>query len=185
MGKFERHTNPNVPSPFQIERILAYRLKAELVKDEIEQNEDKDLRLPNGKTVSVKFQATAARTGNISLETLLEDTRTGDQTPGNFAQCKADFYIVVVPRENSTDLYDAYLWRKADLVALVKRNPDFRTSWLNQERVEANRALGRKFDQARSVLVPLDFAVRVAQGAKSFSYAAVKSDPAYREFARP
>ncbi len=167
------------PTAFEMERILAYALGARLATDMVQQRQDIDLVMPNGTTVSVKKQDAAARTGNISLEVEQIDTNTGATVPGNFTSCKAQCLIIVVPVGNAGQ-YDAHLWEHATLAKLAASYP---RKHLTQERLEANRQRGNRYDDAVSVLIPLSVASKHGR-VRRIDVARVQAEPAFQAFCR-
>lgn len=128
----------------EVEFIKAFP-EFKLVSDLDKQYQDIDAITENGITVSIKSQETSMRTGNFSFEVTLLDTRTQQKRPGNFHECKADYYAIW----SGTNWY---LFRTSDIHFYVI-NYGKKKTWLNEYRAEDNRKQGRKYDQAESILI--------------------------------
>lgn len=169
------------PSSIEVEYILAYQYQAAVVleKSKEEQYKDIDLRDTQGRGYSVKLQKRAAETGNFSFETALIDTRTGERVDGNFAQCKAFGYFLVVPEGEG--VYRTYWFRAEDLHAFVFGNI---SQWRKVRLTEKVRATnsGRKYDDAESVLVPMYKVTPLAVHSDTFDYAKLRADLKYHLF---
>jgi hypothetical protein len=176
---------PNTPNGLIMEHLLAYMLNLELVKDERQYTHDADLEHPTTKELySVKYQARAAQTGNISFETKLINSSTGKEMPGNFVSNKTERYIIVVPDAFAPgpdlvpDIFRAYEFVTKDLHPIVV-NPRFRRVRLNQ--AKANN-VGRAFDDAENVLVPRKILSPFVKSEKLFSYQALLENDRVQEF---
>lgn len=107
-----------------------------------------------GYTWSIKDQIkSSAKTGNISLEVELVNTRTGKSIAGCFQTSQADCYGWAITymgkpmwlRMRRSTLYNWALTNKSTLCKVSN------TDWV----VEDNRKQGRTYDDARSLLVPI------------------------------
>jgi len=182
--RYERHNDSSTPSSFEMERIAAFMFKASIILDPSLQKRDMDIMLEDGDTVSVKTQNAAGRTGNISLEVLQTDTRTGETIPGNFVLCEAKYILFAVPDlAKPKGCYDLWLFEHEKLKGFVAQN-SFRKANLTPERLGANRGLGKKYDDTTSVLVPLRLAQKVAIGVNKMDFAEIKKNQSYRAFAK-
>ena len=166
------------PTSFEIERAVAFLTSARLVTDIARQKADHDLEL-NGKSISVKFQAIAGRTGNLSVELLQEDTRTGKTIPGNFRLCTAEWVFFVVPAAAARLQVLCFKHSVIDQLLTSRR---FRQVGLTPERLEANRRAGRRYDNAVSALLPLREVATAATTSFSFSYEELLKEEKFRQF---
>lgn len=183
---YEKHNNPNTPSPAELERIVAFLMKGVLIRDKARQMEDKDVELPNGETVSVKRQDLAARTGNISLEMQGIDTRTGETMPGNFLLCKAEYLAIAVPDNTKPEgCYSIFLWKHSKLKALAESRA-WQQKRLTPKVLEINRSLGKKYDDYVNTLIPLKSAASsdVFVGVNHMDFLALKKNDSYRAFCK-
>jgi|SRR6516225_5651903 hypothetical protein len=127
------------------ERWWADIVGGTVVTDQRKQLEDIDVEA--GLTWSVKCSPAVARYNNFSFETELERSDTGERVPGNFALCRAQGYVIVVP---PWDL--AYTWRSGELKTLVAAKKYPVKSLTAQ--TEANNA-GRRYDRSWNIIVPV------------------------------
>jgi hypothetical protein len=74
-------------------------------------------------------------------------------------------------------------WEHAKLSALVAQG-SFRRAHLTEERLEANRRRGNRYDDTVSILVPLAAARKCSAGVLRFDVDAVTAEPGYQAFAK-
>lgn len=133
------------------ENIFRDRFNCKLVDDKNLQFKDIDAILNvkgTDRTVSIKNQETAAKTGNYSFEYLLENTQHGDKIDGNFVTCKADIYTILC---NGV----WYFWRTRDIHKFIRENEATLKKTRTKEMTEyKNRCQGRYYDRGWNYLVP-------------------------------
>lgn len=168
----------------EIEFIVGFMLSATVVHD-WQRQRDGDIDLEaDGETISVKYQMMAAQTGNLSFETELLHTGTGQAlppgrpklAPGWFNSGSADRYVVVIPDANDPGYLLAYEFEAAKLKAVV-------TTKAHAERtlspgVKATNC-NRIYDDARSKLVRVSDCADVAKQKRRFRLTEVLRDPRY------
>lgn len=112
------------------------------------QNEDVDaVHKVTGKTISIKCQDMALKTGNFQFETVLADTVNKVTMDGNFYKCTADYYAIKAG--------DEWFLFKSDELHQFVVNGNWHGRWLSEKVHAINVAQKRKFDQAYSLLVPV------------------------------
>lgn len=101
-------------------------------------------------SVSIKSQEVAQKTGNFSFELVIEDTRTGEWRYGNFMTCKASYAAI-------TDGKEWFIFWTQDLKDFILENKDiYDVKDIAPWRQADNRKQGRKYDNARNMLIPID-----------------------------
>lgn len=172
---------PTEPNGLMMEHLLAYLLGLELVTDQRQFTHDADLEhAESGRLYSVKFQKRAAQTGNLSFETALINTATGEQMPGNFISNKTERYLVVVPFDTAAH-YTAYEFDTKELHDFVM-NPC--ATWRKVRLTGAVKGTnaGRKFDDAENLLVPMHKLAPLVENSHLFSYKTVLENPRVIEY---
>jgi hypothetical protein len=108
----------------RMEYILGFLLELRVEHDKDEQNRDIDLvgkdRSGKYRTISVKYQEAAARSGNFSFEEVQINRQTGGTMLGNFRRCEAQHCVIVKPLYNGAEgPVQAYLFRVPYLHSVV------------------------------------------------------------------
>lgn len=170
---------PTEPNGLLMEHLLAYVLGLELVKDDRQFTHDADLVSPtSGLLWSVKYQKTAARTGNISFETALINSLTGATIPGNFLKNKTEKYLVVVP-EPDLSHFTALEFDSAELHPFVT---SFKGRMVRLTGAVKGTNAGRTYDDAENKLVPISRLGPLVKARHMLSYHLMKENPAVVAF---
>lgn len=152
---------------FQAEHILVKQFSGKLISDLSQQYKDIDAVLTNkrGKkrSVSVKDQLGSSRKfGGIQIETLLTNTRNGATRNGCFLENAADDYFWRVHTEEHGDTW--LIIRCNDLKAYVEANEGSLRKWTTKHYTEEkNRRLGRTYDRAQGVTIPVAKIIKEAR----------------------
>lgn len=167
-----------LPSSKDMEFAIGYLLGMKMVHDRAEQDRDIDLRGGHG-TASVKYQARAAQTGNLSFESHLINSRDGERVAGNFLKSKAELMVIVVPVPESVGTWTYIVFDTKRLHAEVPRLAhDVKT--LTPERRRANA--GRQYDDAESWLVRIAALKALALHRDFFRYEELAATPAFLQY---
>ncbi|WP_259543441.1 hypothetical protein, partial [Herbiconiux daphne] len=114
-----------------------------LTPDKSDQYRDIDIRMgADGDTYSIKDQvAISKKTGNISFEMELINSKTKHRQPGNYASCEADKYGIGLTYKDEPYwwIYDVKEFKEW----LDKNKDRFKTKTLLQWRIDDNRRQGR------------------------------------------
>jgi hypothetical protein len=170
---------PAEPNGLLMEHLLAYVLGLELVKDDRQFTHDADLVSPEtGLLWSVKYQKTAARTGNISFETQLINSANGATMPGNFTKNATEKYLVVVP-EPDLSHFTALEFDSKELHQFVT---NFKGRMVRLTGAVKGTNVGRTYDDAENKLVPISRLGPLVKARHILSYHIMKENPAVLDF---
>ena len=119
---------------------------------------DIDAWTRDDESVSIKYQPTCLKTGNVAFEVQLIDPKNNESIPSWFHTGEAEIYAFVIG-------YTLYEFNKKELRdTIIERNKDKKyrkTKLTSRARIDSN--VGRKYSQSMCILVPLKSILSMAK----------------------